>query len=99
MDIDLRNCPKDKSFAEHIALSIGVYVKVADYTVHRNVRSFRLIVDPDLYGTQVEDILKMTFQDLWKTYHFAWLEAITAPVVDDIPQRNTTTSYLRITYM
>ncbi len=99
MEIDLRKCPADKSFAEHIALSIGVYVKVADYTVHRAIRSFRLIIDPDLYATQVEDILKMTFQDKFKTYNFVWLEAIVAPVVDDLPQRNTNTSYLRITYM
>lgn len=99
MYLDLRDCPANQNFAEHIAKKLGIYVKVANYTYYKGHRVFRLLVDPEIYKEQMRIILFLSLKDDHKSYQFGWLESVPGPVVDNGPQMSEQTTYLRITFM
>lgn len=98
MYVDLRDCPLNKSSAEFLAMKTSVYVKVAQSVERNGTRVFRMIIDPDISKTQLASLLYLTVRDQHGIYNFAWLEPLSAPVVDNVDHRSEHSLYLRVTY-
>lgn len=99
MIVDLRDCPRHKSFAEHISEKIGLYVRVANFTQNDNADVFRIITDAELFKEQLESLMALEVEAAHKTYRFVWLETLSAPVVDTVKHCQPVTSYIRATFM
>lgn len=97
--MDLREYPKDYTFAEVVQKKLGIYAKLADFTERTGQRIFRMIVDPELTKDQLADLLDLVILDHDGVYMFAYMESIMADVVDHVPHRSKTTTYLRITFL
>jgi len=99
MHLDCRNYPKDYTFAQVAANSLGIYVNVADFTVVGERRAFRMLVDAELDWIQLKQLMSSTIQDQHGTYEFLQVEAISAPNVDQGARTAMTSHYLRVTYI
>lgn len=99
MHLDCTKYPKGHTFAEAAGEALGLYVKVADFAQHKGRRIFRMIIDPELDKNQLFDLISSTVKDQQATYEFSYMEIIQGPIVDQVPGRATTTSYIRVTFM
>ena len=99
MDLDLRDYPKDYTFAEVVQKTLGIYVKLANFTERTGQKIFRMIVDPEISKGQLDALMDLVILDHDGVYMFSYLESIMADVVDHIQHRSKTTTYIRITYL
>jgi hypothetical protein len=99
MIIDVREYPKDHLFTEVVAKEFGIYVHVAQFNEHHDIRMFRMIVDSDLSVADLKKIMSARICDKAGGYVFDRIESISGPIVDDGPRMAMTTNYLRITFM
>jgi hypothetical protein len=99
MHVDIRDCPRNKSIAEYLSSKVGVYVKVADTIIRNDRPVFRLLIDPEISEDSLTSLQYLTINDSHGPYHLGWIEAIIAPVVDNVPHKSKQTLYLRLTYL
>jgi hypothetical protein len=99
MHLDCRDYPVGYLLTEVIAQKLGIYVSIADWSVNGDRRTFRMIIDGTLDKRQVRELMFSTIKDTSGTYEFAYLETIMGPVVDQGPRVNSTTSYIRVTFI
>lgn len=96
--LDLTDYPADYTFGPLLSKELGVYVKLADFTEHNGLPLFRLIMDPNIPARALEKLLRLRIKDPMLIYVFRDLESIQAPVIDELPHRSPTTTYLRATF-
>lgn len=99
MLIDVRNFPKDHILTEVVAKELGIYVHVAQFNDHHDIRTFRMIVDGEVSITDLKKIMDMRICDAAGGYIFERIESISGPIVDQGPRTAQLTNYLRITFM
>lgn len=99
MLIDVRTYPKDYILTEVVARELGVYVHVAQFVDHHDIRMFRMIVDGDLMVTDLKKIIDTRICDSYGGYVFERIESIRGPIVDQGPRPAASTNYLRISFM
>lgn len=98
MQLDLRECPPHQSFAEYFSEKTGIYTRVANYVKRKDETFFRIITDPMLTDSQIHKLMDLEIRDNHDAYLFNWLEPIVSSVVDDVPHKNSTTMYMRLTF-
>ena len=99
MFIDCREYPVGYTFAEVASKALGIYVSVADFTRAGDKRIFRMIVDAELSGEQLQGLLDGKITDQHGSYVFYQLEAISGPTVDQAPRATPGSHYIRVTFM
>lgn len=99
MNLDCRDFPSDYTFAQVAGEELGLHVRVAQFTERKGQRVFRMIVDAELDGDQLAELITSSIKDKHKTYTFAYIESISAPIVDNVKHTAMTTQYLRVTFI
>lgn len=99
MLIDVRDYPRDHILTEVVAKELGIYVHVAQFNEHHDIRTFRMIVDGELTVTELQRVMAARICDAEGGYIFERIESISGPIVDKGPRPTPTTNYLRITFM
>jgi hypothetical protein len=99
MIIDIREYPRDHIFTEVVAKQFGIYVHVAQFNEHHDIRMFRMIVDSGLSVDELKKIMSARICDKEGGYVFERIESISGPLVEEGPSKSQTANYLRITFM
>ena len=99
MFLDCRKYPADYTFAQQASAGLGLYVRVAAFTVYKDRKVFRMIVDPEIDRAQLGELITSTVRDETKLYSFAYLETINGPIVDSVPHMKTDATYIRLTFL
>lgn len=99
MLIDVRDYPKDHILTEVVAQEFGIYVHVAQFNEHHDIRMFRMIVDSEISTVDLQRLMAARIRDDLGGYVFERIESISGPIVDQGRRPAQITNYLRITFM
>lgn len=99
MYIDVRDYPTDHLLTEVVAEQLGIYVHVAQFVEHHDIRMFRMIVDSEITVEDIKKLMAGRIRDGAGGYVFERIESITGPIVDQSRRTASSTNYLRITFM
>lgn len=99
MQLDCTKYPQGYTFAAAASEALGLYVKVADFTMAGDTRIFRMIIDPEINKKQLRELMFSSVKDAFGSYDFHHLESIAGPVVDQGPRVSPYTTYIRVTFM